>query len=61
MATNVVEVKDNRGHGADVATRVVDVDDDGRDSADIAAEMGGEQTMTGTSVTWHILGLRIDS
>ena len=36
-----MEVKDNGGCGADMATGVVDVDDNGGDSADMAAEMGG--------------------
>ena len=61
MATGVVEVKDDGGRSADVATGVMDVDDDGGDSADMAAETGGERMMTGASVMWHILGLRIDS
>ena len=61
MATDVVEVKDDRGHSADVATGVVDVDDNGGNSADVAAETGGEQIMMGVSVMWHILGLQIDS
>ena len=41
MATDVVEAKDDGGHGADVATGVVDVDNDGGDGADVAAETGG--------------------
>jgi hypothetical protein len=60
VATDVVEAKDDGGRGADVATGVVDVDDDGGDGADVAAETGGERTTTGASVTWHVLGLRID-
>ena len=60
MATNVVEAKDDGGHGADMATGVVDMDDDRGDSADMAAERGGEWTMMGTSVMWCILGLQID-
>jgi hypothetical protein len=60
MATNVVEAKDDGGRSADVATGVVDVDDDGGNGADVAAETRGERTMMGASVTWNVLGLRID-